>query len=541
METYIAQFRKFWNELGPNQKGTILFSIVGVLVGIGALLVWAGQPPMQLLFGRLDPADMAEVVAALEEQGVVYELNETGTSIYVSPDKVHSIRMKLTDDGILNGGGVGFEIFDQGNFGISDFVQRTNYIRAVQGELSRTIAQLRGVRSARVMIVVPENKLLLDRTRSHSTASVFVDTAGARLGQDQINSIRFLVANAVEGLEINDVAVVDNNGNVLSEEVRTDESISIASTHLRLRKDLEDYYTNKVETMLNRVIGAGQVVARVSIDLDTKAQTIVEERFDPESQVVRSQTSAEDTSSSTETRPTQAVGVAANLPDEEGPGFSNASANSTNENSKNKSVTYEINRETREIVKRPGSINRITAAVFIAMKFNEGSAEGSELTPEPRSQEEMKRLEEMVSNALGIVISSDGQEVRPIVSIEEVSFMANPLGAAVSGELSSPFFKLLEVGRSFLSVGVAVIMFIIFLRLLKQHKVKPINVEVIEDDIASSYSPTIPVEGKEGNFSKGNAFGLSQRATPELLNELIQQKPENVSTALKKWMVSTNQ
>lgn len=533
METYIAQFRKLWNELGASQKASILLSVTGVMVGVGALLIWAGRTPMQLLFGRLEPADMSEVVAALEEKGVPYTMDEAGTSIYVPPDKVHAIRMQLANDGVLNGGGVGFEIFDEGNFGISDFVQRTNYIRAVQGELSRTIAQLRGVRSARVMIVVPENKLLLDRTRSHSTASVFVDTAGAKLGQDQINSIRFLVANAVEGLEINDVAVVDNNGNVLSEEVRTDETIGLASSQLRLRKDIEDYYTNKIETMLNRVIGAGQVVARVSIDLDTEAQTIVEERYDPESQVVRSQTSAEDTASSTESRPNQVVGVAANLPDGNA-GPQNASGtNSTNENSKNKSVTYEINRETREIVKRPGSINRISAAVFVAMNFQD-SAGTEEATPAPRTEEEMIRLREMVANALGVVVDSEGREVRPLVSIEEVSFMANPLGAVVSNELSSPIFKILEAGRSFLSVGIAVIMFMVFLRMLKQHKVKPINVEVIEDESSS------PVGIPTGSGKVNSALDVTPRPTPELLNELIQQKPENVGTALKKWMATTN-
>jgi len=535
METYIAQFRKLWNDLGASQKASILLSVLGVMIGVGALLIWAGRSPMQLLFGRLDASDMGEVVAALEEQGVPYKLNETGTSIYVPPDKVHTIRMKLTNDGVINGGGVGFEIFDQGNFGISDFVQRTNYVRAVQGELSRTISQLRGVRSARVMIVVPENKLLLDRTRSQSTASVFVDTAGAKLGEDQINSIRFLVANAVEGLEINEVAVVDNHGNVLSEEVRSDETIGLASSQLRLRKDIEDYYTNKVETMLNRVIGAGQVVARVSIDLDTKAQTIVEERFDPESQVVRTQTSIEDTSSSSESRPTQVVGVAANLPDG-GAGPANTSGtNSKSENSKNKSVTYEINRETREIVKRPGSINRITAAVFVAMNYIEDEA-GGDAQPAPRTEEEMLRLREMVSNALGVVVDSQGEEIRPVVSIEEVSFMANPLGAAVSDELSNPIFKILEAGRSFLSVGIAVIMFMIFLRMLKQHKVKPINVEVIEDDIPSP----LGMSGGGGGTVDG-AVDVTPRPTPELLNELIQQKPENVSTALKKWMATTKQ
>ena len=148
------------------------------------------------------------------------------------------------------------------NFGISDFIQRTNYIRAIQGELSRTIAQLNGVKAARVMVVMPENKLLVNTVKGRATASVFVDTGAMRLDRESVNSVRFLVANSVEGLLLEDVAVVDQRGNVLSEELQ-ETGIAGSSGQLKYRQELESYFSEKVETMLGRVVGMNNVVARV--------------------------------------------------------------------------------------------------------------------------------------------------------------------------------------------------------------------------------------------------------------------------------------
>ena len=154
-------------------------------------------------------------MAALDDAKVSYRVS--GGSIYVPADKIYTMRMQLAGKGIPQGDGVGFEIFDKPNFGISDFVQRANYLRAVQGELARTISQIDEVEAARVMIVVPENRLLLDKDK-YPTASVFVRVRGnTQLQPQSINSIRFLVANSVEGLKPNHVTVVDNLGNVLSE------------------------------------------------------------------------------------------------------------------------------------------------------------------------------------------------------------------------------------------------------------------------------------------------------------------------------------
>jgi flagellar M-ring protein FliF len=186
----------------------------------------------------------------------------------VPADKVYQVRMQMAGKGIPRGEGVGFEIFDKANFGISDFVQRANYTRAVQGELARTISQLDQVESARVMIVMPENRLLIDNQRK-PTASVFVRVKGnGQLPSAAVNSIRFLVANSVEGLQVNNVSVVDNQGNVLSENEENDSVAGLSNNQLTARRNFEQYLTKKAEGMLEKVLGPGQAVVRVSADLN---------------------------------------------------------------------------------------------------------------------------------------------------------------------------------------------------------------------------------------------------------------------------------
>src|SRR5689334_22129849 len=165
MKSFFEQMQRIWGHLGLNQRITLSIAAAGVLGGMVGLVWWAHRPSMQLLYGRLGDKDVSEIAAAVQEQGVQYQVGNGGTSIYVPADQVHKLRIVLASKGIPAGEGVGYEIFDRSNFGISDFVQRTNYLRALQGELARTIAQVRGVHSARVMIVMPENRLLFSEQK----------------------------------------------------------------------------------------------------------------------------------------------------------------------------------------------------------------------------------------------------------------------------------------------------------------------------------------------------------------------------------------
>src|SRR6266478_3228209 len=223
------QLLGIWKQLGLNQRISIVLAAGVVMAALLSLAFWSSRVDYALLYGKLDDTEAAKVIGVLDELKVPHKVGQGGGAIYVPKDQVHLMRMQLASKGIPHGDGVGFEIFDKANFGISDFVQRANYVRAIQGELARTISQLDEVEAARVMIVMPENRLLLDKDK-YATASVFVRVRGNSLLQPQsINSIRFLVANSVEGLKPNHVTIVDNLGNVLSENSDNDSMSGLTS------------------------------------------------------------------------------------------------------------------------------------------------------------------------------------------------------------------------------------------------------------------------------------------------------------------------
>src|SRR5271156_2907176 len=282
------QLQGIWKQLGLNQRISIFMATAVVFLGLGAMAFWSSHPDFALLYGKLDDGEASKIIAALDESKIPYQIR--GGSIYVPNDKVYQVRMQMAGKGIPRGEGVGFEIFDKANFGISDFVQRANYARAIQGELARTISQLDQIESARVMIVMPENRLLSDSLRK-PTASVFVRVKGsAQLSPSSVNSIRFLVANSVEGLQANNVSVVDNSGNVLSENQDNDSVAGLSGNQLSARRNFEQYLTKKAEGMLEKVLGAGQAVVRVSTDINWDTVTKTEEKFDPDGQVIRNST-----------------------------------------------------------------------------------------------------------------------------------------------------------------------------------------------------------------------------------------------------------
>src|SRR5262245_23730796 len=366
-----TQLLEIWRQLGTSQRISVLSATLIVAGGLVALAFWSSRAEYSLLYGKLSDSESAKVIAALDDAKVPYKIGSGGSSILVPADKVHLMRMQLAGRGIPQGDGVGFEIFDKPNFGISDFVQRANYIRAVQGELARTISQLDEIESARVMIVLPENRLLLDKDK-HPTASVFVRVRGSSQLQPQaINSIRFLVANSVEGLKPNNVSIVDNLGNVLSENTDNDSLTGLSTTQLTARRNLEQYLAKKAQDMLEKVLGPGQAVVRVSAEINFDTLTRTEEKFDPDGQVVRTQTKGdENNDSSTSSSSIGPTGVTVNTTTDTNAMLSSAGPVNNSKNRKTTStVEYEIGKSTSSLMQAAGGIRRLSAAVTIAARM----------------------------------------------------------------------------------------------------------------------------------------------------------------------------
>lgn len=525
MQKFIQSLLDLWKQLGLNQRVSLSLAALVVVVGMAGLVIWSQRPAYELLFAKLSEKDTAAVISHLQTVNIPYKTTAGGSTVLVAADEVHKVRMDLASKGLPTGDGVGYEIFDKGQFGLSDFVQRTNYFRAIQGELARTITQLHGVQGARVMIVQPENRLLLTDQGVKATASVFVDLGGNRMDIDQVNAIRHLVANAVQGLLPDQVAVVDNRGHVLSEELKQDPTLGTATSQIKYRQQVENYLSKKVEGMLAQVIGPGQAVVRVSAEIETESITSTSERYDPDGQVVRSQTITEDISNTAELRSSGgATGVSANVP-EKSQGVANTGrpSSSTEQNRKNRTTTYEINRTTTNTIRAPGTLKNITAAVFIAQRNAPATTDGAVGEPQPRTPQELEGLRQIVINALGLK-SERGQSTDSLISLQEIPFATAAVGAITPEmqalETEHRWQDWLGAASRWSAVVLALGILAIFWRQLNRQNIEPVPVEVL------SLSPE----------AASRALPSKNGLTPEALNELIHQKPANVGVALRDWV-----
>lgn len=510
MAQLIQRLQEIWNALGINQKVSLFLAFGFLIIGMGGIFFWASRPQMELLFGNLDQSEMGEVVAVLDEAGAEYELRGS-SSVYVRGGDVHSLRLKLAAQGLPQGGESGYELFDRPSLGFSEFMQKTNYLRALQGELSRTIVQMDQIRSARVMVVLPKERLFINGDQRPATASVFIDTGGMELPLQSVNAIRFLVANSVEGLATNNVSVVDNGGRVLTEALTEDDAMPGMNSRWRARRELERYFRNQIETLLIPVTGPSGVVARVAVELDHEGYTRLEKRFDPEGAVVRSQTTTKDISNSNRVEGNNGAGVTAELTETEIANGNGTNPTSTSEDSREVRTTqYEINESTVQTEVLPGAIKSLSASIMLAQRMDPETEE-----PIVRQAAELDRIRDMVANTLGVRGMDNWTE---LVTVAEMPFDTAAINPVMP---PTPWYEfLLQNQRLVMQIGalfVAVVIFLWFVKVLKRTRM----------DVA----PLTPVEDVSNN-----AVNVTPRITPEMLNELVEKKADNVSAALQGWV-----
>lgn len=517
-----------WKELGVNQRVSLAIAGLVLVAGLVGITFWSARPDYSLLYGKLDEAESSKVVSALGDAKVPYQIRNG--SIYIPSDKVHVMRWQLAAKGVgKSNANVGYELFDKPAFGISDLVQRANLLRAVQGELARTISQVDSVESAQVLIVMPENRMLADRPK-RPTASVFVRTRGGQLPAQTVSAIRFLVANAVEGLQPNYVAVIDNLGNVLGENADDNSVTGLTTSQLAARKQFEDHLTKKAEGMLDKVLGPGQAVVRVSADINFDSLTRTEEKFDPEGQVLRSSILNDENTDALVTTPSgtsHGAGLGANA----GETNSLTALNSTNQTTTKKKVTntqYEINKTTSNLTQSAGGIKRLTAAVFVAARF---TGSGTNRVSTPRTPEELQRLRKIVQSALGIV-ENDATRTDEI-TLEEMPFNDQPaleLTQRLEVDGRKQFWIELATRFAYPALGLGVLA--VFWRAVRKTPMESIPLGVPVGQLASNGSNG----NGHGNEGDGKEEGTPGVVTVDVLNRLIRDNPNNMAQAIRTWM-----
>lgn len=366
--------------------------LVGFFVFLGMKVT---QPKMVLLYGNLDLSESAEIVARLEAQRVPYQIAANGAQILVPEDRMLRARMQLAEAGLPSGGSMGYEIFDKSNaLSATNFMQNMNHLRALEGELARTIRAIDQVQSARVHLVLPKREVF-SRDQREPSASIIIKTKGGRLDQPQVRAIQNLVASAVPDLKPTRISVVDDRGNLLAgTQEEADPATATANRLSEMRRQAEERLRKNIETLLERSVGVGNVRAEVSVDMDFDRITTNQEIYDPDTAVVRSTQTISEESNSQEGQ--QNVTVANNLPEAENQNGNQATANS---NRTEELVNYEISKTIRTQVREAGELRRVSAAVLvnhIVLVDGEGKR-----AYQPRSPEELQQLTTLVRNAIG--------------------------------------------------------------------------------------------------------------------------------------------
>ncbi|MFQ5972437.1 MAG: flagellar basal-body MS-ring/collar protein FliF [Alphaproteobacteria bacterium] len=441
--------------------------MIAVAAGLGVFLMFLTTrlttPHMALLYGDLAVEDSSAIVTQLESRTVPYELRGAGTQIFVPADDVARLRIAMASERLPNFGSVGYELFDRAEgFGSTTFVQQLNQLRALEGELSRTIAALAQVKSARVHLALPRRELF-SRDTQEPSASIVLRLRGPGLENRQVVSIQHLVATAVPGLNPSRISIVDANGNLLARGADGgDDTQALAANADEMRRTYENRLARTIEALLERSVGLGKVRAEVAAEMDFDRLTTSDEIFDPDSQVVRSTQTAEETDNTSEASSQGAVSVTSNLP-QGGPdtGALNSASSRIEE-----TVNYEISRTVRTLVRETGAVRRLSVAVLV-----DGATDANGAY-QPRTEEEMQQLVALVKSAIGY------EETRgDVVEVVNLRFAAPEeslaeLPAAASSILGVTTSSILELAPT-LVLGVVAILVILLV-------VKPIVERTLE-------------------------------------------------------------
>ncbi|MFP4481824.1 MAG: flagellar basal-body MS-ring/collar protein FliF [Thermovirgaceae bacterium] len=364
------RFREFWNNLGKRRRWTLLGAVILLLGFFGGVIIFAGHTSYVPLFSGLETDDQAAIVEMLRERAVDYRLEPSASAVLVPESQVHDLRLTLASEGLPKGGSVGFEIFDNSRMGMTDFEQQVAFLRALEGEIERTIREMDAVENVRVKVVMPEPKLFLKEEQPASASILLRLRPGHEMNPDQIRAVMNLTASSVEGLSPEYVSIVDTDGRLLSEMVEDDFFIhrggdgGVSSVQRELEHQHERDLESRVRNMLSAIFGPGNAVVRIQVDLDFTRLSRSRREFIPAEDgdgVVRSSQTTEETWSGTAAAE-QGVGTAANIP---GYGVQTGSSEG-GEYSKTDEVTnYEISTLEEEMTATPGSVKRLTASVVI--------------------------------------------------------------------------------------------------------------------------------------------------------------------------------
>jgi len=514
-----------------------MVAVTAALVGFFSFVIMrVTTPQMTTLFTDLSVEDSSGIVKDLERQAIPFELRNDGAVIMVPKDKVTRLRMKLAEGGLPKGGGVGYEIFDKSDaLGTTSFVQNINHLRALEGELARTIRAIDRIQAARVHLVLPERPLF-SRETPEPSASIVVRVRGS-LEPQQIRAIRHVVASAVSGLKPQRVSIVDEAGQLLADGATGDADNTIGDER---RAGFEKRMRNQVEAIVSSVVGAGRARVELSADFDYNKITQTSDRFDPEGRVLRSSQTREESSATADNSGQVTV-------NNELPGNQNKdNATPARDQSKKTEETnnYEISRTTKTEVTEAGRVNRISVAVLVDGSYSKNDK--GEMVYQERSKEQLDRIAALVRSAIGFDQKRGDQ-----VEVVNLKFAEAPLVVPVTeptGLLAMVQFTKDDV-MYVIELGVMMLLGLVVLFMV----IRPLVKRILASEEIASLTGDASVPALTDASAQPVAQNLIPNATAQMIDvaqvqgqvhaqsvhrvgELAERNPNETASIVRQWL-----
>ena len=543
--------------LGPNPWGRLVQSLVAFLRGLGAsrlmamvavttallgffafVIMRVTTPQMTTLFTDLSAEDSSSIIKDLERQAIPFELRNEGAVIMVPKDKVTRLRMKLAESNLPKGGGVGYEIFDKSDaLGTTSFVQNINHLRALEGELARTIRAIDRIQAARVHLVLPERPLF-SRETPEPSASIVVRVRGS-LEPQQIRAIRHVVASAVNGLKPQRVSIVDEAGRLLADGAGKDAEIAVGDER---RTAFEKRMRNEVEAIVSSVVGQGRARVQLTADFDYNKVTQTSDKFDPEGRVLRSSQTREESALTAENN--GQVTVNNELPGNQ----ANTTTPAARDQSKKSEETnnYEISRTTKTEVTEAGRVNRISVAVLVDGAYTKN--EKGEMVYQDRSKEQLDRIATLVRSAIGFD-QKRGDQVE-VVNLRFAEAPAVPPVVEPTGLLGMLQFTKDDV-MYVIELGVMMLLGLVVLFMV----IRPLVKRILASEVVPALAEPAPAltDGSAQERGPGQALIAGTSGTAQLIDvaqvqgqvhaqavhrvgELAERNPNETASIVRQWL-----
>ncbi|HEY8565846.1 MAG TPA: flagellar basal-body MS-ring/collar protein FliF [Beijerinckiaceae bacterium] len=526
-------------KFGPGRLAAMGATTLALIGFFAFVILRVSQPAMGVLYSDLSPQDAAAVVRDLETRGIAYEARGDGQTILAPKAELPKLRMDFAGKGLPSGGGVGYEIFDKGDaFSSTSFVQGINHLRALEGELSRTIRAIGRVQAARVHLVIPERRLF-ERDREAPRASIVLKLRG-ELESGQVRAVRHLVASAVEGLKPERVSIIDEQGRLLADGAQGDATLSGLAVEEK-QTSVERRLRGQVEEIVARIVGQGRARVQVAAELDLNRVESRQESYDPESKVVRSTQTRSENQSSANGEGQVSVG-------NELPG-ANAQGNGQGKDASNKNeevINYEISRTTRTEVLEGGRLKRLSVAVLVDGVYAKGT--NGEPVYQPRPQEELDRIAALVRSAIGFDRNRGDQ-----IEVVNLRFAEAPQGVELKPDslITSLFTPTKEDVLRLVELGVlAILTLIVLLAVVRPMLRKALGPEAgaraAVGGAAGDVPALAPPAGSAAALSRDSAAakmielakvnGEIQADSLQRIGEMVKTNPSETVAVLRQWI-----